>query len=97
MNTTYKAGIRRKLKSLTMEKMAATFPGTCRYFGISSGTYYKWKRGYETNGESALINSKPCAQNPKLRIAAHIEEKILYPKELLSKAASDILVLKKVS
>ena len=43
MNTTYKAGIRRKLKSLTMEKMAATFPGTCRYFGISRGTYYNGK------------------------------------------------------
>jgi hypothetical protein len=25
-----------------------------------------------------LINSKPCPENPKLRIAAHIEEKILH-------------------
>lgn len=41
-------------------------------------TYYKWKRDYKAKGESALINSKPCPQNPKLRIAADIEEKILH-------------------
>jgi hypothetical protein len=33
---------------------------------------------YEAKGESALINSKPCPQNPKLRIAGNIEEKIVY-------------------
>ena len=96
MNTTYKADIRRKLKVLNYGKDGGNVSKTCRYFGIFRDTYYKWKRGYETNGESALINSKPCPQNPKLRIAAHIEEKILYPKELLFRAASDILVLKEL-
>jgi transposase InsO family protein len=51
---------------------------TCRYFGISRETYYKWKRDYEAKGEEALINSKPCPQNPKIRIAPEIEEKILH-------------------
>jgi hypothetical protein len=36
------------------------------------------EKDYELKGESALINSKPCPQNPKLRIPPHIEEKILY-------------------
>ena len=34
---------------------------------------FQWAKG-----ESALINSKPCPQNPKLRIAADIEQQILH-------------------
>jgi len=30
------------------------------------------------HGEEALLNSKPCPQNPKLRTPAHNEEKIAY-------------------
>ena len=72
------ADIRRKLQVLNYAKTNGNFSKTCRYFGISRETFYKWKRDYEGNGESALINSKPCPQNPKLRIPADIEEKIIY-------------------
>ena len=36
------------------------------------------KRQYETKGPEALVNSKPCPENPKIRISKYIEEKILY-------------------
>jgi transposase-like protein len=36
---------------------------TCRYFGVSRESYYKWKKGYESNKEKALINRKPCPEN----------------------------------
>ena len=72
------ADIRRKLKVLNYAKTNGNVSKTCRYFGISRETFYKWKRDYEANGESALINSKPCPQNPKLRIPADIEEKIIH-------------------
>jgi hypothetical protein len=64
----------RKLKVLNYGKL---YIKPCRYFGISRETFYKWKRDYEEKEETALINSKPCPQNPKLRIPLHIEEKIL--------------------
>jgi transposase InsO family protein len=32
----------------------------------------------DSHGEKGLINSKPCPQNPKIRVPKHIEEKILY-------------------
>ena len=51
---------------------------TCRRFGISRDTLYRWKRGYAASGEAALVNSKPCPQNPKLRTPADIEEKIIH-------------------
>ncbi len=51
---------------------------TCRYFGISREAFYCWKRAYEQGGKQALINSKPCPENPKLRTPPEIEEKIIY-------------------
>jgi transposase-like protein len=50
----------------------------CRYFGISREAYYQWKRAYERHGEEALVNSKPCPENPKLRTPPEIEKKLLH-------------------
>jgi len=37
-------------------------------------TYYQWKWAYGQQGEKALINSKPCPQNLKLRILQAIAD-----------------------
>jgi transposase-like protein len=50
----------------------------CRHFGISREIYYRWKRAYEKDGEQALVNSKPCPENPKLRTNPEVEEKTLH-------------------
>lgn len=78
MNIQEKRDIIRKLKVLEHAKTSRSISFTCRHFGISRDSFYKWKRAYETHGEKGLINSKPCPENPKLRTPAHIEEKILY-------------------
>lgn len=78
ITTRAQGDIRRKLKVLNYGKQNGNVSKTCRHFGISRENYYKWKRDYELKGESALINSKPCPQNPKSRIPPDIEEKILY-------------------
>lgn len=78
MNSKEKSDIARKLKVLNHAVESQNVSKTCRYFGISRETYYQWKRAYEKYGESALINSKPCPENPKLRTSPEIEEKILY-------------------
>jgi len=78
MTTKALADIRRKLKVLEHGKENRNVAKTCRHFGISRETYYKWKRDYEREGEKALINSKPCPQNPKIRVPAPVEELIIY-------------------
>ena len=78
MSSKEHADIRKKLKVLNYVKESGNVSKACRYYGISRETYYQWKRAYEAKGESALINSKPCPQNPKIRVAAEIEEKIIY-------------------
>ena len=70
--------INRKLKILRHGTNTGNISKTCRYFGISREIFYQWRRTYAEKGESGLINSKPCPENPKLRVPAPIAEKILY-------------------
>lgn len=69
--------IRRKTKVLEAAKACGNITATCRRYGISRETFYKWKRRFEALGERGLINSKPCPQNPTIRVKADIEAKIL--------------------
>lgn len=45
---------------------------------MSRDTFYRWKCQLESDGPKALINSKPCPENPKIRIPREIEENILH-------------------
>jgi transposase InsO family protein len=70
--------IQRKLKILKCDRFGTNVSKKCRHYGISRETYYKWKRTFEAHGEQALVNSKPCPENHKLRTPKPIEEKILH-------------------
>lgn len=59
--------ISRKLRVLNHAKESGNVSRTCRYFGVSRETFYQWKKTYARDGERALINSKLCPQNLKLR------------------------------
>jgi len=78
MNRKEQHDISRKLKVLNYAKEIGNIAKTCRYFGICRETFYTWKRAYEARGEEALISSKPCPENHKLRIPREIEDKIVH-------------------
>ena len=78
MNRKAEHDIRRKLKVFRHAAEPGNVAQTCRYFGISRDTYYRWKKAYKARGELGLVNSKPCPENPKLHIPKDIEQKILY-------------------
>ena len=69
--------IRRKLRIFKHAEERGNVSKTCRYFGISRSAYYNWKLRYAQLGEAGLINSKPCPENPTLRVAVEVEEKVL--------------------
>ena len=70
--------IRRKLRIIKHAEEIGNVSKACRYFGISRSTYYVWKQRCAQLGEVGLINSKPCPENPTLRVAIEVEEKVLY-------------------
>lgn len=70
--------IRRKLRVLEHAEQTSNVSKTCRYFGISRDTFYRWKKNYQERGEGGLVNSKPCPKNLSLRTPPEIEEKIIY-------------------
>jgi len=78
MNQQAASDIRRKRNVLAYAAEVGNVSKACRHYGISRETFYRWKRAYEADGESALINKKPCPENPKIRVKKPIEEKILY-------------------
>jgi transposase InsO family protein len=69
--------IRQKMKVFAAAEECGNIAHACRRYGISRQSYYKWLRRYEKDGEAGLINSKPCPQNPSIRVKPEIEEKIL--------------------
>jgi transposase InsO family protein len=78
MNQQARRDIARKLRVLEHATGSGNISFTCRHFGISRETFYQWKRAHRAGGNHALINSKPCPANPKLRTKPEVEQKILY-------------------
>jgi len=78
MNRQAEHDIRRKTKVLDHAEQSGNISFTCRKYGISRDTFYRWKKQLKNGGPEALVNSKPCPENPKIRVPKEIEEKILY-------------------
>ncbi|OIR00999.1 hypothetical protein GALL_169630 [mine drainage metagenome] len=70
--------IARKLKVLNHAKEHGNISKTGRYFGICRETFYTWRSAYESGGNNALVNNKPCPENQTLRVPRAIEDKIVY-------------------
>lgn len=77
MSTKAEREIAHKLKVFEHAKQCGNVSFTCRYFGISRDTFYRWMQNYKKKGEKGLINSKPCPENPKLRAPQNIVDKII--------------------
>ena len=74
MNTKVQREITHKLKVFADTEQIGNVVFTCRYFGISRDTFYRWRKNYQSKGEFGLVNSKPCPENPKLRITLDIQK-----------------------
>jgi transposase-like protein len=60
MNAQEHFDIHRKLKILNYAQEIGNITQACRYYGISREIFYQWKRAYLAQGETALIDRRPC-------------------------------------
>ena len=74
LSTKAQREITHKLKVFAHTEQIGNVAFTCRYFSISRDTFYQWRKSYQSKGEFDLINSKPCPENPKLRIPLDIQK-----------------------
>ena len=78
MNRKAESDIRRKKKVLDYAEECGNVSFACRKYGVSRDSFYRWKKQRDNDGLDALANSKPCPENPAIRVAKEIEDKILY-------------------
>lgn len=78
MNEKEKKDIARKLRFLNHGTEHGNISHTCRYFGISRKTYYKWLNIYQNEGDLGLIDKKRTPKNSPHKTPPEIEEQIVY-------------------
>ena len=70
--------IQRKLRILRHAEQIGDVSKTCRYFGISRPSFYRWKAALQRHGEAGLANRRPVPKNPANRTPPEIVEKVLH-------------------
>ena len=70
--------IKRRLRVLEHAKKIGNVRMTCRYFGLSRSTFYRWKTRYDKQGESGLANKSTAAKNHPRKVPAEIVAKIVH-------------------
>ena len=76
MDTKSQRDITRKLKVLNYALTHKNVAKTCRHFSIGRATFYRWKTAYLVKGELGLIDSRPCPENPTLRVQKNLKKKL---------------------
>ncbi|MBJ7579507.1 IS481 family transposase [Devosia sp. MC532] len=70
--------IARKLRVLRHAEDTGQVAKTCRYFGVSRSSFYRWRVAYLKLGEAGLVNRPPIPNLHANRIPIEIEEKVLH-------------------
>lgn len=59
-------------------EVSGNVSATCRYYGISRQTFYKWKRRYDASGQTALVNRSHGPHNHPNKTPPEVVHKVLY-------------------
>ena len=67
-----------RLKMLQAAAGAGNVARTCRYFGISRKTFYKWRQRYQEHGDAGLADRARAPHHSPRATPAEVVSKILY-------------------
>jgi hypothetical protein len=60
------------------QEVTGSVSKTCRYYGISRPTFYKWLHRYEAHGEDGLRDGSSCPHHMPNATKAEVVGKIVY-------------------
>jgi transposase-like protein len=60
------------------EEVSGSVAATCRYYGISRPTFYKWRNRFDEDGEQGLRDRSSAPLNSQNLTSTDIVGKIIY-------------------
>ena len=70
--------VQKRLRVLEHAQKTGNVRKTCRYFGIARSSFYRWKRAFDRDGESGLVNKPRVARNHPNQLSKEVADKVLY-------------------
>ena len=70
--------VQQRLRVLEHAQKTGNVRKTCRYFGIGRSSFYRWKRAFDRNGESGLVNKPRVARNHPNQLSKEVVDRVLY-------------------
>src|SRR4028119_231296 len=77
-----------RLKLLQEAQTTGNVAQTCRRYGISRKTFYKWRNRYQQQGLAELRDRSHCPHHPPKATHSEIVERILYLRQHYHLSAS---------
>ena len=70
--------VQKRLRVLEHAKKTGNVRKTCRYFGIARSSFYRWKKAFDRDGESGLVNKPRVARNHPNQLSKEVVNRVLY-------------------
>ena len=70
--------VQKRMRVLEHAKKTGNVRKTCRYFGIARSSFYRWKRAFDNDGESGLVNKPRVARNHPNQLSKEVVDRVLY-------------------
>jgi len=70
--------VQKRLRVLEHAQKTGNVRKTCRYFGIARSSFYRWKRAFDRDGESGLVNKPRVARNHPNQLSKEVVDRVLY-------------------
>ena len=67
--------VQKRLRVLKHAQMTGNVRKTCHYFGIPRSSFYRWKKAFDRDGESGLINKPRVARNHPTQLSKEVVDR----------------------
>jgi len=70
--------VQRRLRVIKHAENLGNVRKTCRYFGLSRSTFYRWKSAYKKEGELGLTNKSTAPKHHPKQLSQEVVDKVIH-------------------